>query len=125
MSRLEQITAKGQQPSLPPAGPAAHLIGYLFEAGPTGPGAMGATVLSHVDIAAWQANTGTALQAWEAKALRRLSAEYLAAGHDANDHDCPPFWAPADAMAEQRDTVARSVRSIFGAMANTSKKGMH
>lgn len=115
---MDQITAKGLEPQLPPPGPAAHLIGYLFEAGPTSPGAMGAHVLGHVDLAAWQANTGIALQAWEAKGLRRLSAEYLSASHDATEPDCPPFWAAPDATADRRAAVSDNVRSLFGRLAN-------
>lgn len=114
MSRLQQQESKGLEPSLPPAGLAAYLVGYLFDAGPVSYGATGAVPLSHAEIAAWQANTGTDLQAWEAMTLRRLSSAYIRAGNEAESPDCPPPYAELD-VVDKRDQVAHVVGSIFGA----------
>lgn len=52
---------------------ASHVIGYLFEIGPT----LGEIPLTHAELAAWQANSGIELNSWEARMLRQLSVEYL------------------------------------------------
>jgi len=121
MTRLQQLEAHRQVPELPPTGPAGHLLAYLFDAGPVGQGAMGAVPLSHSELAAWQANTGIELAAWEAKALRRLSSEYVAASHDAADVACPPFYIDRE-EADRREAVANRVRNIFGARARASTR---
>jgi hypothetical protein len=116
MTRLERMEAQGQQPPLPPMGAAGHLVGYLFEVGPVGYGAMGPVPLSHTELAAWQANTGIALEAWEAKALRRLSMDYLAASNAAHEADCPPFYLEQP-VQENRHAVSNAVRNILGGRA--------
>ncbi len=61
---------------MPPCS-APYLLGYLFEVGPAMHTGMGDAPLSHSEIAAWQANTGIRLTAWEARTLRRLSVDYV------------------------------------------------
>lgn len=56
---------------------------------------MGRAPLPHSEIAAWQANTGVELSAWEACTLRNLSQEYVVAAQAAEDPDCKPPWADA------------------------------
>lgn len=124
MTRLERMEAQGQQPPLPPMGAAGHLVGYLFEVGPVGYGAMGPVPLSHSELAAWQANTGIELNAWEARALRRLSMDYLAASNAATAPDCPPFYTDKPAT-EQRVAVSNAVRNILGGLASPRKKEQH
>lgn len=113
MTRLQQIQSRGLAPDLPAAGPAAHLVGYLFDCGPIQYGAMGEAPLSHTDIAAWQANTGVALQTWEALSLRRLSRAYLASLQAAREADCPPPYVTPTTEAS-RNAVDQAVRAIFG-----------
>lgn len=124
MTRLERMEAQGQQPPLPPMGAAGHLAGYLFEVGPVGYGAMGPVPLSHSELAAWQANTGIELNAWEARALRRLSMDYLAASNAATAPDCPPFYTDKP-VTEQRVAVSNAVRNILGGLASPRKKDQH
>lgn len=115
------MTSQGITPHLPDPGPARHLVGYLFDAGPTGAGAMGPVVITHGELAAWQANTGIELAAWEAKALRRLSADYLTASQEAAAVDCPPYYTPPELATANREAVAHKVGAIFGGLAKTRK----
>lgn len=124
MSRLERMEIQGQQPPLPPLGVAGHLVNYLFEVGPVGYGAMGPVPLTHSELAAWQSNTGIELNAWEARALRRLSMDYLAASNAATAPDCPPFWLDKPLVVEHREVVSNAVRNILGGRARPSK-GQH
>ena len=121
MTRLEQITQAGRNPALPDAGPASHLVRYLFESGPTMAGGMSGAPLSHGEIAAWQLNTGIELTAWEARTIRRLSCEYLAVSQDAAEFDCPAPYVEQDARPEQRERIANRVSAIFGARAKQEK----
>jgi hypothetical protein len=115
-SRMQKMEAQGITPQLPQPGIAAHLIDYLFDAGPVGYAGMGPTPLPHSEIAAWQHNTGIELDAWEARAIRRLSQDYLSASRDAEEADCPPFWTNEPEI-DRRDTVSNAVRAIFGGRA--------
>ncbi len=112
MTRLQTMTDAGTQPALPNPGAAGHLSAYLFEAGPVGYGAMGPVPLSWLDIQAWQQATGIDLHAWEAKALRRLSSDYIGQCQLAEEPDCPAPYIDAD--QERRQAVADRVRAIFG-----------
>lgn len=116
MTRLQTMTAAGASPDLPDAGVAGYLSGYLFECGPVAYGAMGALPLSWHDIAAWQQALGIDLAAWEAKALRRLSSDYIAQCQLSEEPDCPaPYVDRRD--EGRRQVVADKVRSIFGGRA--------
>ncbi len=115
MSRLQTITEAGTTPALPDAGAAGHLSAYLFECGPVAYGAMGAIPLSWHDIHAWQQAVGIDLAAWEARALRRLSADYLHQSQLAEEPDCPAPYIDRD--SERRAAVASKVRAIFGGRA--------
>jgi hypothetical protein len=77
--------------------------------------------MSHADLMAWQLNTGVELQAWEARALRRLSTAYVVASQDAQQVDCPPFFIEQPAN-DHRQAVSDGVRSIFGARALVARK---
>jgi hypothetical protein len=125
MTRLEQIESQGLAPDLPPPGPAAHLFGYLFEAGPVGYAAMGPVPLSHTEIAAWQSNTGIELAAWEAKALRKLSADYVQASSQASEHDCPAFYIADPEAADRRQVVAKQIDLLFGARVRQANQKAH
>lgn len=90
-----------------------------------GYGAMGAVPLSHSEIAAWQANTGTELAAWEAKALRRLSIDYVQASGQASAHDCPAFYIADPEAADRREVVAKQIDMIFGARVRQANQRAH
>lgn len=120
MTRMQQLDASGKAAALPPLGLAGHLVSYLFDAGPVGHGAMGPTPISHTELAAWQHNTGVNLAAWEARALRRLSHDYLAASQDAQDPDCPPFYVDLP-PTDERAHIALGVRAILGGRTTPQK----
>lgn len=122
MTRLEQLEHQGLAPQLPPPGPAAHLLAYLFEAGPVGYGAMGAVPLTHSEIQAWQTNTGIDLQSWEARSLRRLSVDYVSASAQAAAPDCPPFYLGHADQTDRRQLVAQKIKLALSALASKPQK---
>lgn len=111
---MQAYLDNGLDPPLPTAGCAAHLVGYLFEAGPVGYGPMGAVPLQWQDITHWQRNTGIELNAWEARTLRRLSEDYIAASQAAESPTSPAPWLPDDhTSADTRKAVAKHIRSVL------------
>ncbi len=92
-----------------------HLVEYLWEIGPTVPAGMGAAPIAHSEIAAWQANTGIPLDAWEARLLRDLSLAYLAESNRATDHGAPPPWQPVitEATPDDAARIARRIRDVL------------
>jgi len=121
MSRLQQLTKQGLSPSLPHPGVGEHLIGYLMEAGPTQPGGMGMAPLGWCELESWQRSTGIALQAWEARTLRRLSCEYVAAANDAADPACPAPYSTAP-TPDQRELVSRQIRTALRGWGQRNKQ---
>jgi hypothetical protein len=113
MTRLQTLQASGQSPDMPLPCVADHLVEYLLDAGPVSSAGMGAAPLSHVEIAAWQSNTGIELNAWEASTLRRLSIEYVAQAEQAKDADCPQPYLPAQIDSDRRTRVAQQLRAAM------------
>jgi hypothetical protein len=88
---------------LPPITAGGYLIELLFEIGPAQPMAMSSPVaISELEIAAWKANRGISLSAWEAGTIRRLSHEYASALTKASQASCPPFYMSPERMSEDR-----------------------
>jgi hypothetical protein len=75
---------------------ALYLVSYLFEVGPVMSGGMGEAPLPDSEIESWQRNTGIELQSWEARAVKRLSREYLSESQAATEPNraCPWPAAP-------------------------------
>jgi hypothetical protein len=119
-SRMQRHQSQGTQPPLPEPGLARHLVDYLLQVGPTGYGAMGPVPLSHSEIAAWQANTGAELTAWEATTLRTLSIDWITSSQAAQAEDCPAPWV--DVHQVERARVADAVRNIFGGRASQQRQ---
>ena len=117
MSRLTALQDADKPIDVPPPGLAWHLVSYLMEAGPVAHTGMGMAALSHAELAAWQANTGTELTAWEARTLRRLSGDYAATASLAREADCPPPYLPTEMDEDRRAEVGRQVRAAFGGRA--------
>lgn len=92
---------------MPPADCADYLVAILFEIGPTMAGGMGAAPITHGEIMAWKINTCTALSAWEARTLKRLSLEYLSASHAAEARDAQPPWQQPGAKPQVTELQAR------------------
>jgi hypothetical protein len=63
----------------------AYLVETLFEAGPTIATPMGETPLGWADLRAYVEMTATDLDPWEARALRQMSAAYLAERESGKD----------------------------------------
>lgn len=116
MTRMQSLRAAGSPINLPDPGAAAHLVGVLFDVGPVGYGAMSAVPLSWPEINAWQQATGVELASWEARAIRRLSGEYLTMLQQAEDPACPAPWVNQDDI-DRRAAVADKVRAVFGRIA--------
>lgn len=117
---MDALMKQDLQPDLPDPGPAAHLLGYLFDVGPVMSGGMGPVPLSHSEIHAWQQNTGVELRAWESSTLRRLSIEYLSVSADARDPACP---APYTAVPQEdrRYVVSKMIGATLGARAKAER----
>lgn len=113
MTRLQALQKDRKAPDMPPPGTAGYLVGYLFEAGPLVANGMGGAPLGWADLQAWQASIGVRLQAWEARALRRLSGQYLAASQAAQDPNCPAPW-PEQPSVEKRTRISNGLRQLFG-----------
>jgi hypothetical protein len=93
---------------------AVYLIAYLFEFGPASGNGMGIVPVSGMELAAWQQNTGVELQPWEARALLRLSREYVAQVQLAEKDGCVAPWEGDDPSAQM---VARSLRDTLKGLA--------
>lgn len=117
MTRAQKLQDEGRQPDLPPLAGGEHLVGYLLDAGPLSHGGMGPVPLSHLDIQAWQCNTGIELTAWEARTLRDLSREYVAQLQASAAPDEPAPYVHVDLQADRREAVSQRVASIFGGLA--------
>jgi len=120
-SRLKAIKADGGIPEYPPMPLCEYLVGYLWDAGPTMPGGMGHTPLTHSEIKAWQDNTGTVLTCWEAQTLRSLSSAYLAESQAAEAPDCPAPWTK-EITEEAREDVSKKVQNAFRTLMSTRPK---
>jgi hypothetical protein len=98
-----------QDAARPPAS-LQYLLDILYDVGPTGQGGMGPAPLSHLELLAYQVNMGIRLQPREIRALRKLSAQWIAMSHEAEDPMCPPPWSPAPTPDRLR-RVAASLRA--------------
>lgn len=113
LSRLDARIKSGGEPDLPPIDSALEfLIGYLFDAGPTSASGMGAVPLTWADLEAWERGSGVALQPWQARLIRQLSAEYLAEAQVADAHDAPPPWAQ-EMETDRRAVVSKHIRNVL------------
>ncbi len=88
---------------------AVYIIGYLSEVGPM----QGDGPITHGEIEAWQRNTGIDLDAWEARTLRTISAEYASWHYRATDPLEPSPWVPEEMSEVNREAAARNIGSIF------------
>jgi hypothetical protein len=109
-SRRETLKSDGvDEPEMPPC-PAPLLVEYLFEIGPVMAGGMGNAPLTHAEISAWQCNVGIELQPWQARMLKKLSADYLEESHLARDRDRAAPWAAGFHTNTARSLVAERMK---------------
>jgi len=108
-SRIEEMKARGETPLLP-NNPAPYLTDWLFDVGPIN----GDALVGYGDLAAWQQIAGIELLPWEAKLIRRLSAEYSNERYRARKADYPaPYSGALDDIVANRAAVDAKVRSAF------------
>jgi hypothetical protein len=116
-SRLQLLRGRfGEdfQPAMPPLDCGEHLVGLLWNWGPTMCTSMGDSPLTHQELSYCQANTGIELSAWEAETLIRLSREYLGESHRATKRDCkPPFAESTEGEQVKRAELQRKIRSFL------------
>lgn len=88
-----------------------YLIGHLFDIGPVQNTGMGLAPISHLELRAWQDNTGICLESWEAVFLRRLSSEYVRAAAEAKEPNCPAPWLAAPYATPAPNLTAKRMRA--------------
>lgn len=103
------------EPDMPDIEWTGPLIGYLFEIGPTMPGAAGPVSISNQELVAWQALSGVSLKPWEAKFLRQLSREYVAELHRAEKADALAPWEPVEVQPDYSGAL-KAMKKAFAAM---------
>lgn len=119
MTRLQARRERSEAIPLPP-NPAEYLTEWLIEIGPS----IGDRPIGYADLAAWQAISGIELEPWEARALRRLSGEYLGQSARARKPDCPPPWSGGierDKVAAQFAAMMRAVTGRASASITQSR----
>ena len=116
-SRIKQYEKDGIEVTMPECG-AMYLVSYLYEIGPTLPNGMGDVPLSHLEIEAWQRNTGIFLDAWEARLIHRASLEYLSESQRATKPDAEAPWADAPYLKQQSNLVALRMQAAMQELAN-------
>ncbi len=118
LTRLERMRRDRRdelyEPEMPPVEAGGYLIGYLFEVGPAQAGGTGTTPISHQEIMAWQELAGMALQPWEARFLRRLSCDYVAASHKAEKRGATPPWQSGQDDRPAVDPTKSAIRALAG-----------
>lgn len=90
------------------------MVAYFYEVGPTLFGDMGEMPISHVELLAWQENSGVELSSWEARAIVQLSREYLSFSRRAQDPKCEAPW---DYETEAKRVVAHDLKDYISGLA--------
>ena len=116
-SRIKAFEKEGIDVTMPEC-EAEYLIGYLFEVGPTLPNGMGDAPLTHLEISAWQQNTGVELSSWEARTLHRASLEYLSESQRATKPDAEAPWGDAPYLKQQSNLVALRMQQAMVELSN-------
>jgi hypothetical protein len=111
-SRIDELKRRKIEPALPP-NPAPHITDRLIEIGLTEAAGMGVVPISWREIDAWQRQTCVAIEPWEKRLLRRLSAAYLAENRKAEIEHAPPPWR-AQVTAHEREIAEAELRSVLG-----------
>ena len=109
-SRLEEMRRKGLEPLMPPCS-SDHHIQTLMDLGPVEVAGMDRVPITWPTIAAYSMFSGTHLEPWEAKMIRRLSADWLSASREAEEPDAAPPWTSS--TVDMRAAVDRMARDVF------------
>lgn len=89
---------------------AYYLFEFLIELGVFQETGMAASPLSWQEILAWQAQIGVSLQAWEVKAIKLLSREYVAQMDLAKKANYP---MPYGLVKHDKIEVAKHIKNIL------------
>jgi len=116
-SRIAQFEKDGVEVTMPECD-AMHLVSYLYEIGPTLPNGMGDAPLTHLEIEAWQRNTGIELSSWESRVLHRASLEYLSESQRATKPEAEAPWADAPYVKPAPNNVALRMQRAMIEMAS-------
>lgn len=111
LSRLELTRRAGNEPDFPECD-AIYLANYLWEIGPVSSGGMGPAPITHMEIRAWQENTGIDLSSWEARTLRDLSGAYLGQSSQSEDPSCPAPWSTVS-LEDRRKMLPKLIKSAL------------
>jgi len=114
---MAQFEREGVEVTMPEC-PLLFMVGYLFEIGPTIPNGMGDAPVSHLEISAWQQNTGFVLDSWQATTLHKLSLAYLSESQRATKPDAEAPWADAPYLKQQSNLVALQMQRAMQELAN-------
>ncbi len=107
-SRLEQITAEGGAPALPPV-EAHHIIQWLHQLGWCMPSGMGIGPLPATEIEAWARLSQTPVEPWEFAAIRAGSNAYAA--QSSTDTPQAP-WSPPGEQQQHKPKVAGAFKAL-------------
>lgn len=100
-----------------------YLIEYLSEMGPCNESGMGLTPLTHLEMRAWQQNSGIDLTPWEVRALRRASVAFRNQTHKARDRNAPPPFDSDQIGDWKQRAMELNMRNFFaGAKAGSRVK---
>lgn len=124
--RPRRLTLNAQSPHLdyPPIDEGGYLIEWLADAGWCQWTDGGATELAWREIQSWDQLTGSEISAWEARALRMMSAAYAQSANAAREQSCLPPWpeveelAPGE-IARRRKAMRNTMRDALTASAKS------
>lgn len=101
---------------MPPVFFGSHLLGYLYEFGPT----MDGQPASFREIASWAELTGRRLDRWEALTLRKMSEAYAVQYQRSKEADCP---SPLEDGQDTREETGNKIVDRFKALNSSRQKG--
>ena len=116
-SRIAQFEKDGVEVTMPECD-AMHLVSYLYEIGPTLPNGVGDAPLTHLEIEAWQRNTGIELSSWESRVLHASSLAYLSESQRATKPEAEAPWADAPYVKPAPNNVALRMQQAMIEMAS-------
>lgn len=111
-TRRKDMEQRGVSPDMPLCS-AVHIIGYLYEIGPTESSGLGQSPISHSEIESWQNNTGIELNSWESRTIRQLSIIYSNECIAARDYSCPAPHTSEEMEVAIKENVGSKLKSFF------------
>ena len=117
---LRELDPDSPSLELPTVEGYAHLLTDITELGYCTSAGFGQAVLSYQEIYSWSCLTGTAVTAWEAVTLRRLSRAYCEQVARSKVAACPPPWTP---VVEPTPELRDKVDSFFRVLAKRKSGG--